>query len=309
MHLPAKLVGIQQNRLIRIRQFTSFCACRDLCLHPARGACHQKRHGLRQKLDIHQAARAEFRIPSAGLRFGLGQARAHLCDIAAHGFALTFDGNDMAAERLDRIRQLRRARQNPRAGQRQMLPCPSLTHLIRGEAFQRGRHRPLAPRRPQPDINLVKPALRSLRRKRCDKGLRQPRVIGPRRKRPRAGRALDPRRVIDHDHIQIRPRIQPPRPQTAHAQTNRPPPRSWPVTGGKIRQNHRPQRADHRLGKIGVLPARLKAINQPAQMMHADAEMPFLCPAPCGIQLAFVIGSLGQLVRKIGAQCGFVGPS
>ena len=50
--------------------------------------------------------------------------------------------------------------------------------------------------------------------------------------------------------------------------------------------DHRPERAKHGMGQIGVLCHRGIFVDQPAKLMNADPEMPFLLPTPRLIKLA-----------------------
>ena len=46
---------------------------------------------------------------------------------------------------------------------------------------------------------------------------------------------------------------------------------------------------NHRLSQFGILLPGLRPVDQAAQMVNADAEMPFLAPAPRQIELRFII--------------------
>ena len=170
-----------------------------------------------------------------------------------------------------------------------MLPRPGFGQVIVAKRLERRCHRPLPPRRPQPHIHLIQPAFGHRRGYRGDQRLGQTGIKGSRRKRARANGNLGIARVIDHDQIKVRQRIQPPRPQRPHAQYHRTDPRQIPVFARKFGNHHRPDRRHRRPGQIGILPRCPKSVDQPAQMMHADAEMPFLDRPAQGIELALII--------------------
>ena len=56
----------------------------------------------------------------------------------------------------------------------------------------------------------------------------------------------------------------------------------------QVCHHHGKQRRQHRLRQISILHPRLFCVDQPAQMMHANAKVPFLLPHPCHIQLLFI---------------------
>ena len=169
-----------------------------------------------------------------------------------------------------------------------MFPGPGLGHLIVLEAAHRGRDRPLATGGAQPHVHLIEPAGGGRGGYGGDHCLGQARVIGPRRQRAAAFGCFLPVGVIDHDQVQIRPGIQLSRPQRPHPQHHRAAPRRRTVTGREFVRHDREQGSDTGIGQIGILQPGLIRIDQPAQVMHADAEMPFMRPGPGRIQRLFV---------------------
>ena len=75
------------------------------------------------------------------------------------------------------------------------------------------------------------------------------------------------------------------------------------MAGGKIGHHHRPKCGNHRARQIGIKLARLKSVNQPAQMMHTNAEMQFLHPEPRRVQPHLVVGGGSQIAGKFCVQC------
>ena len=177
-----------------------------------------------------------------------------------------------------------RAGDHAGAGQGQMLPRPGLAHLVVAKRLQRRRHRPLPPRGAQAHVHLEQPPRGGRRRHRGEKRLRQPRVIGPRGERPRTVGCVDPVRVVDHDQVEVRLRVEVPRAERAHSQHDRPPTRRRPVADREVARDHARQRANRGVGDVGVLHRRLVRADQPAQVMDADAELPFVRPAARGVQ-------------------------
>ena len=176
--------------------------------------------------------------------------------------------------------------------------------MIAAEGFDRGRHRALAARGAQANVDLVQAAFGGLHRQGGDHGLGQAGVIGARGQGAFAVGLFNACRVIDQDQIKVGPGIQPPRPQAAHAQHHSPTPRHGPVFGGEIGHHHGPKGCDHCFGQISIGFPGLEGVNQPAQVMDADAEVPFLHPCAGGVQLAFVIGGISEFGRQIGGQIG-----
>ncbi len=83
--------------------------------------------------------------------------------------------------------------------------------------------------------------------------------------------------------------------------TTAPRPGGGPCFGANSATTTGQSAAKHRLGQIGILRAAVCGVDQPAQMMHADAEMPFLRPAPRRIQLRLVIR---DAVQHVPPSCG-----
>ena len=61
------------------------------------------------------------------------------------------------------------------------------------------------------------------------------------------------------------------------------------------------------MGQIGVLAHRFVFADQPAQLMHPDAEMPFLLPAPRAIKLLFKAAPI-KAVQQLLRQCAKARP-
>ena len=81
--------------------------------------------------------------------------------------------------------------------------------------------------------------------------LRQARVIGARRQRPGAVRRLDPARVVDHDQVQVRLRVQVPRAERPHPQHHGAASGRRAVPGREVAPDHPRQGADRCIGDIG----------------------------------------------------------
>ena len=124
---------------------------------------------------------------------------------------------------------------------------------------------------------------------RGDHRLRQPRIIEPRGQRALTVRAFDASGIVDHDHIQIRGSGQAARAKRSHPDQHRTAPGRRPVTAREFVDHHRPEPAQHRPRQIGILRPHRRGINQPAQVMHPDPEMPFLGPSTTGIQPRLII--------------------
>ena len=188
-----------------------------------------------------------------------------------------------------------------------MFPGPRLGHLVIAERRKRGRDRPLPPRRAQPHVHLVKPSRRGRRGHGRQQRLRQARVIGARRQRPGAVRRLDPARVVDHDQVQVRLRVQVPRAKRPHPQHHGAAPGRRAVPGREVPPDHPRQGADRGIGDIGVLHRRLVRADEAAQVVDADAELPFVRPAARGVQRDLVSArrlrqDRAKLVRQRSAQ-------
>jgi hypothetical protein len=63
-----------------------------------------------------------------------------------------------------------------------------------------------------------------------------------------------------------------------------PRPGAGPCRCGDLGADQRPERDDHGIGEVGVVPPRRVGRDQAAQLMHADAEMPFVLPAARGVE-------------------------
>ena len=175
-----------------------------------------------------------------------------------------------------------------------MLPCPRLFCLICLERGQSRCNRPLPSGWPEAHIDLVEPAFGGRSGQRGHQRLRQSRVIGAGRERSSPiGRFLA-RAVVNNDQVEVRARIQPPRPERAHAQNDSAPPRSRAVFPGELPHHMRPECRDACLGEIGILPTRLFGINQSTQVMDTDSKLPLALPDPRTIQTRLVIRALGQ---------------
>ena len=186
-----------------------------------------------------------------------------------------------------------------------MLPGPGLVHLVGAERFEGRRDRPLPPRRAQPHVHLVKPACRGRRGDGGQKGLRQARIIGARRQGPWPRGPLGLGRVVDHDQVQVRVGVQLPRAQRAHAQHRCPVPGRRTVAARELGRDHGRQRRQRRVRDVGVLLARFLGLDQPAQVVDAHAELPFVRPAPGGVERPFIpaIGGGHRAVER-GRQFG-----
>lgn len=176
-----------------------------------------------------------------------------------------------------------------------MFPNPRLLFLIALKAGEAGGHRPLIARRPQPHVDVIKLALGHRRGHRRDHCLGQPRVIGARCKRSPALGRVYPIGVIDHQHVEVRGRRQPPRPKRAHAEDHRATSRRRAVAGGELIDNHGPERLQNGLGQFCILAAGGRRIDQATQQMHADAKMPLARPTAGAVKAQFIIGLLSQM--------------
>ena len=302
-------------------------ACADLHRRPPRGRGAAQRQGLGEQLDVLQAAAADLGFPAPVRRLGRKDPLPHLLEIRdnarvgpAHRQHLAPQGfkPDRKRRQFLRIRLLRRigwigrigqgTRQHgdhPGAGQGEMLPGPGLVHLVGAERFEGRRDRPLPPRRAQPHVHLVKPARRGRRGDGGQKGLRQARIIGARRQGPWPRGPLGLGRVVDHDQVQVRGRVQLPRAQRAHAQHRCPVPGRRTVAARELGRDHGRQGCQRRVRDVGVLLARFLGLDQPAQVVDAHAELPFVRPAPGGVERPFIpaIGGGHRAVER-GRQFG-----
>ena len=73
------------------------------------------------------------------------------------------------------------------------------------------------------------------------------------------------------------------------AMTAPPRPGAAPWRRPDLGADQRPERDHHGIGQISVMLPRGLRRDQPAQLMHADAEMPFMLPAPRRIEALLVI--------------------
>ena len=103
-------------------------------------------------------------------------------------------------------------------------------------------------------------------------------------------------------------RMQTPSPQRPHTQNNGPTAGHCPIFAGKFRTDTGPNPAKCGPRQIGIFPPRLFRINEAAQYMDANAEMPFFTPAAGQVQLTFVIRFCRQTPNKLGPQFCFPWP-
>ncbi len=119
----------------------------------------------------------------------------------------------------------------------------------------------MPPRGAQPHIDLVKLPVRHRRCHSRHQRLGQPREIGPRCQRARTFGGVRFARIIDHDEIEVRSRIEPLCPERPHSQDDRSTARNRSVLAGKLLDHDGPKASDDRLREIGIFLSRLFGSN------------------------------------------------
>ena len=104
-----------------------------------------------------------------------------------------------------------------RPHQRKMFPKPRLTLLIGLKRRPACRHGAFIARRAQAHIELIEPPLRHRSCYGSHQGLREPRIIGPCRKRAAALRHFHILRIVNHNNIKVRRTCEASRAKRAHS--------------------------------------------------------------------------------------------
>ena len=70
------------------------------------------------------------------------------------------------------------------------------------------------------------------------------------------------------------------------------------MLAGELSNAGLPDRGHGSGSQIGILRSGLEGVDQAAQMMHPDAKVPFLGPAPRGIQFPLIIRDRREMVGQ-----------
>ncbi len=247
--------------------------------------------GLGEELDLHQSPGGVFQRPRflAVAGMGVQQLAPHLARLLEHPVVALACRQGGAGRLLHLGAEVRDAGDDAGAGQGQVLPDPGALGLVAPEGRVGDRDRPLPPRRAQPHVHLVEPALGGGRRQGGDQRLGEARVIGRGGERLPAVRALDSLGVVDGDEVEVGARGHLVAAELAHADHHHAAAGRRAVAPGELLDDLRVEHGQRRLGDGGEGAARLGGVAHAPQHLHAGAEGLLVHPPAHGVEDALVI--------------------
>ena len=245
-------------------------------------------------------------VPEALSPVLAGHAQSHIghVDNQAIGIARPGQGcaNDSGGAVVD---VLRSCGDDPRAGQRHMLPGPGLFPVVTLEAFEPAGRGAGATRRAQPHVDFIEAALRGRR----GDGANQPLAKAP---EPDAGgqgffaiRRLRVRRmVVYEDQVQVRCRRQFSAAQLAERHDRQSAAGNPAMAAREFRLDTRQQGAQHRVGHGGQGLAGRRAADYPAQDLNPDPELLVVGPTAGQFQHVLIVVGLHKYGLQFGLEFG-----
>ena len=202
--------------------------------------------------------------------------------------------------RLDARGERRLPRDDPRPGQRHVLPGPGVLLLIAAKAGERRRDRAGLARRPEAHVNLVKPALGGGRRQGVDQALGKAGEVVARRERLGAVAGVEALiAIVDEDQVQIGAHRHLAAAQLAEAEDRQLGAGQAAVGLGEFLQDRLGERGDDAIGDVAQRPAGLGQGVGVAQDLHADLELAVVGPAPRQVEHVLEVPSPREPPRQL----------